>query len=659
MDLKSLQAVANSVRSLTMDAVEKAKSGHPGLPMGLAELGALLYGEILRHYPQDPKWANRDRLVLSAGHGCMLLYSLLHLSGYDLSLDDLRSFRQLGSKTPGHPEYGVTPGVEATGGPLGQGLGNAVGMAMAETMLAARFNTPKRTIVDHYTYVIASDGDMMEGVASEAASLAGHLGLGKLIVFYDSNRITIEGSTELAFSEDVLKRYEGYGWRTLSASAYDLTALASLVAEAHKSPERPTVIRLESVIAKGAPTLAGKHVTHGAPLGAEECKRAKAAMGIPEESQFYIFPQAADYFAGRRKEWASNYQAWQKEFAAWRKENPEAAREWDLWMSGNLDLAKANLPQYKQGEALATRVASGKTLTALAQAAGNLIGGSADLAPSNNTYLKDMGDFSRSDRKGRNLHFGIREHGMGAISNGIAYHGGLRPYCATFLVFSDYMRPAIRLAALAHLPVVYVLTHDSVFVGEDGPTHEPVEHLAALRCIPNLLVLRPADAEECAEAWLMACQRLAGPTALILSRQNLPVFPKADPSWRQTVRRGAYIAQDCAGEPELVVAATGSEVSLALAAAALLPERRIRVLSIMCREELARQPSEWRRSLAPARAKKLAIEAGVSQGWTGLFEEGTETVSIERFGASAPYQKLAEHFGLTPPVVAERMRKLF
>jgi transketolase len=658
MDVKSLQAVANSVRTLSMDAVEKAKSGHPGLPLGLAELGALLYGEILNHFPKDPKWVNRDRLVLSAGHGSMLLYSLLHLSGYDLSLDDIRAFRQLGSRTPGHPEFGVTPGVEVTGGPLGQGLANAVGMAIAETMLAARFNTPKRAIIDHLTYVIASDGDMMEGVASEAASLAGHLGLGKLIVFYDSNRITIEGSTDLAFSEDVLMRYEGYGWRTLSGSAYDLPALAALVTEAQQSLERPTVIRLESVIGKGAPTLAGKHETHGSPLGAEECRRAKAAMGIAEDSQFHIFPEAIVYFTERRKLWAARYESWQKQLAAWRAENPDAVREWDRWMSGDLGLGAAVLPQYKQGEALATRVASGKALTALAQVAGNLVGGSADLAPSNNTYLKDMGDYSRKNRRGRNFHFGIREHGMGAICNGIAYHGGLRPYCATFLVFSDYMRPAIRVAALARLPVIYVFTHDSIFVGEDGPTHEPVEHLAALRCIPNLQVLRPADAEETAEAWLMACQRLTGPTALILTRQNLPVFSKADASWRQTVRLGAYIARDCAGEPELVVVASGSEVSLALAAAGEVAEPRVRVVSMICREQFARQPAEWRRSLVPAQARKLVIEAGVRQGWTGLFEEGTEVISIERFGESGPWQKLAEHFGLTPAAVAERMRKL-
>lgn len=658
MDVTSLQAVANSVRTLTMDAVEKAKSGHPGLPLGLAELGALLYGETLNHNPQDPKWANRDRLVLSAGHGCMLLYSLLHMSGYPLSLEDLRSFRQLGSKTPGHPEYGLTPGVEVTGGPLGQGLANAVGMAIAETMLAARFNTPKRTIVDHYTYVIASDGDMMEGVASEAASLAGHLKLNKLIVFYDSNRITIEGSTDLAFSEDVLKRFEGYGWRTASGSAYELPALAACIDEARRSADRPTLIRLESVIGKGAPTMAGRHEIHGAPLGAEECRRAKAAMGIPEDAQFYIFPQALEYFAEKRKLWAARYESWQKEFAAWRAENPDLAAEWDRWMSGGLQLGSEVLPQYKLGEALATRVASGKALNALAPAAPNLVGGSADLAPSNNTYLKDLGDFSSSNRRGRNFHFGIREHGMGAICNGIAYHGGLRPYCATFLVFSDYMRPSIRIASLSKLPVIYVFTHDSIFVGEDGPTHEPVEHLAALRCIPNLLVLRPADAEETAEAWLQACRRLEGPTALILTRQNLPVFAKADASWRQTVLRGAYIAKDCAGEPELVIVASGSEVTLALAASAELSDRRIRVISMMCREQFARQPLEWRQSLVPPRARRLVIEAGVKLGWIGLFEEGTEVIGIERFGESAPWQKLAERFGLTPAAVAQRIRQL-
>ncbi len=658
MDLQALQAVANSVRTLSMDAVEKAKSGHPGLPMGLAELGALLYGELLKHNPADPKWPNRDRLVLSAGHGCMLLYSLLHLSGYPLSLDDLKSFRQLGSKTPGHPEYGMTPGVEVTGGPLGQGLANAVGMALAESMLAAKFNTAAHKIVDHYTYVIASDGDMMEGVSSEAASLAGHLGLGKLIVFYDSNHITIEGSTDLAFSEDVLKRFESYGWRTLQASAYDLPAIAALVAQAKAAADRPTVIRLESIIGKGAPTMEGKHAVHGTPLGTEECKRVKQALGIPEEAMFHVFPGAREFFAARQKAWAAAHKDWQTTLASWKKANPELAREWEQWQAPRVELNGAAMPEYKVGESLATRAASGKAVTALSKAVGNLVGGSADLAPSNNTYVKDAGDFGKANRLGRNFHFGIREHGMGAICNGILYHGGLRPYCGTFLVFSDYMRPAIRVAAIAKLPAIYVFTHDSIFVGEDGPTHEPVEHLAALRAIPNLQVLRPADAEETAEAWLMAYERTDGPTALILSRQNLPVLAKSDAGWRKSVRQGAYVAKDCQGEPELVVVASGSEVHVAVAAAGELSERRIRVLSMPCREEFARQPAEWRRKLVPPKARRLVFEAGVRQGWTGLFEEGTEVVSIERFGESGPYAKLAEHFGITAPAVAERMRKL-
>ncbi|OHD28380.1 MAG: transketolase [Spirochaetes bacterium GWB1_59_5] len=658
MDLQALQAVANSVRTLSMDAVEKAKSGHPGLPMGLAELGALLYGELLKHDPADPKWPNRDRLVLSAGHGCMLLYSLLHLSGYPLSLDDLKSFRQLGSKTPGHPEYGMTPGVEVTGGPLGQGLANAVGMALAESMLAAKFNTAAHKIVEHHTYVIASDGDMMEGVSSEAASLAGHLSLGKLIVFYDSNHITIEGSTDLAFSEDVLKRFESYGWRTLQASAYDLPAIAALVAQAKAAADRPTIIRLESIIGKGAPTMEGKHAVHGTPLGTEECKRVKQALGIPEEAMFHVFPAAREFFAARQKAWAAAHKDWQTTLASWKKANPELAREWEQWQAPRVELNGAAMPEFKVGESLATRAASGKAVTALSKAVGNLVGGSADLAPSNNTYVKDAGDFGKANRLGRNFHFGIREHGMGAICNGILYHGGLRPYCGTFLVFSDYMRPAIRVAAIAKLPAIYVFTHDSIFVGEDGPTHEPVEHLAALRAIPNLQVLRPADAEETAEAWLMAYERTDGPTALILSRQNLPVLAKSDAGWRKSVRQGAYVARDCQGEPELVVVASGSEVHVAVAAAAELSERRIRVLSMPCREEFARQPAEWRRKLVPPKARRLVFEAAVRQGWTGLFEEGTEVVSIERFGESGPYAKLAEHFGITAPAVAERMRKL-
>lgn len=659
MNIAALSAVANSVRSLAIDAVEKAKSGHPGLPMGCAELGALVYGELLSHWPQDPRWINRDRFVLSAGHGCMLLYSLLHLSGYDLSLDDIRNFRQLGSRTPGHPEWGLTAGVEATAGPLGQGLSNAVGMAIAERILAAKFNTPSRTVIDHYTYALVSDGDMMEGVASEAASIAGHMKLAKLIVFYDSNKITIEGSTDLAFSEDVLKRYEGYGWRTLNGSMYDMPAIAHMVEQAKKAGERPTFIRLESIIGKGAPKKAGTAKAHGEPLGPEEAAAAKKAIGVPDGCQFYVFPDAVEYFKSRQPAWKSRYEEWKKTLEAWKKENPEKAKEWGRFFEdGAGDLSAVTLPSFKVGDSLATRAAGGQVLNALAQAVPNLIGGSADLAPSNSTNLKDMGDFSSSNPLGRNFHFGIREHGMGGICNGIAYHGGLRPFCATFLVFSDYMRPSVRLAAIAKLPVIYVFTHDSVFVGEDGPTHEPVEQLAALRAIPNLFVLRPGDAEETELAWRIAYERRDGPTALALTRQGIAVYTKADPAWRTTIRKGAYVAKDCDGAPDVVIIATGSEVSVAIAAAAELSDRKVRVVSMLSRELFLKQPAEFRASLVPPGARKVVFEAGVSFGWKGPFDDSVVPVSIDRFGESGPYQKIAEHLGITASALVKRIREL-
>lgn len=656
MNTSAIAAVANSVRSLAIDAVEKAKSGHPGLPMGCAELGALLYGELLSHWPQDPLWINRDRFVLSAGHGCMLLYSLLHLSGYDLTLDDIRSFRQLGSRTPGHPEWGVTPGVEATGGPLGQGISNAVGMAIAERMLAARFNTTAHTVIDHRTWVLASDGDMMEGVASESASLAGHLGLGKLIVFYDSNRITIEGSTDLAFSENVLKRFEGYGWHTQTGSMYDLDGIMSMVDKAVAAADRPSIIELKSIIGKGAPTRAGTAKAHGEPLGSEESAGAKKAIGVPEGSSFYVFPEAQSYFKEKQPAWKARYEQWGKTLAAWKTANPVLAEEWDSFFSGRADLSAVTMPAFKQGESLATRAASGQVLNAIAKGVPNLIGGSADLAPSNSTNLKDMGDFSKANVQGRNFHFGIREHGMAAICNGIAYHGGLRPFCATFMVFSDYLRPALRVAAIAKLPVIYVLTHDSVFVGEDGPTHEPVEHLAALRAIPNVMVLRPGDAEETEMAWRMAMERRDGPTVLALTRQGLPVYPKADAGWRSSILNGAYVVKDSAGAPDLVILATGSEVSVALQAAASLTDHRVRVISVLSRELFAAQPREARRRLVPPGVKRVVFEAGVTFGWKGPLDDDTLTVGIDRFGESGPYQKIAEHLGITAGALEKKIR---
>lgn len=655
MELIPLKAVADSVRSLTMDAVERAKSGHPGLPLGLADLGALLYADLLNHDPRDPAWPDRDRLVLSAGHGSMLLYSLLHLCGYDLSLEDIRNFRQLGSCTPGHPEYGMTSGVEITSGPLGQGLANAVGMAIAETVLAAKFNTPEHRIVDHRTFVIAGDGCMMEGITSEAASLAGHLGLGKLIVFYDSNRITIEGGTDLAFSEDVMRRYESYGWRTTRCDAYDLENIAKRVGEAGQETDKPTLILLDSLIGKGAPTMAGTHAVHGSPLGAEEIRKAKAGMGMPEDAQFYVKPAAMRYLEERKAAWSAARREWDGRFKAWRAANPGPAAEWDTWFSGKMSLSEVKWPAYAEGESVATRAASGKALAAVAAAADNFLGGSADLAPSNNTYVKGRGDYSRNDRSGRNFHFGIREHAMAAICNGMAYHGGLRPYCATFLVFSDYLRPALRVSAIAGLPVVYVLTHDSIFVGEDGPTHEPVEHLASLRAIPNLRVLRPGDPEETNEAWRRACERIDGPTALILSRQALPTLRKHDPAWKVSFDKGAYVVRDCAGAPEIVAVATGSEVHLAVSAAEDLPGRRIRVVSMPCREDFLRQDKAWRESLVPSGARKVVIEAACDLGWTCPFDDSVTTVTISTFGESGPADKLAERFGFTKKAVAERL----
>ena len=523
MNKKAIASVANSVRALSMDMIQKAKSGHPGLPMGCAELGAVIFGEVLKHNPKDSKWIDRDRFVLSAGHGSALLYSLLHLCGYGVSLDDIKNFRQLGSNTPGHPEYGMTDGVETTTGPLGAGFTNAVGMAIAEAMLAEKFNTKQHKIIDHYTYVLSGDGCMMEGLTSEAASLAGNLGLGKLIVFYDDNGITIEGSTKLAFTEDVKARFASYNWQVLSGDAYDVDGIVKLVAQAKKDTKHPTLISLKSVIGKGSPNLAGTHKVHGAPLGEDEVKAAKKALGIPEKD-FYIFPEAKEYFKEKAKGWKKDYDSWTKTFEAWKKANPELVKEWCAFMvNGTFEDIK--LPKFNVGDKIATRSASGKTLVSLCAAFPNLVGGSADLAPSNNTVVPDNGDFSKENRKGRTLHFGIREHAMGGIANGLILHGGFRSYCATFMSFADYQRPTVRLAAIMKIPTIFILTHDSIYVGEDGPTHQPVEQLESLRVIPNTQVIRPGDAQETEIAWLMALGSQDKPTCMAFTRQNITVYP--------------------------------------------------------------------------------------------------------------------------------------
>ncbi len=657
MDKKSVDAIALSVRSLVMDAVQKANSGHPGMPMGIAELGALLFGKILKHNPREPHWIDRDRFVLSAGHGGMFLYSLLHLCGYGITLEDLQNFRQLGSITAGHPEYGLAPGIETTTGPLGQGLANAVGMAVAEKMLGVRFNTEKHTIIDHFTYAIAGDGCMMEGVASEASSLAGHLGLGKLIVFYDSNRISIEGSTDLAFTEDVAGRFKAYRWHVQEGDAYDSDNIQSMVAKAKGVADRPSLIVLASTIGKGSPNMAGSHETHGAPLGDDEVKATRKALGIPEDHAFFIHPDAKAYFAGRQKEYDSAFSSWKREFDQWAKVNGELYREWQKYF-GEVDADELEYPEFEVGEKVATRSAGGKVLNAIAKGMPNLVGGAADLAPSTKTELSGMGDVQKGSYEGKNFHFGVREHGMGAIVNGMALHGGLRPYCSTFFVFSDYMRPPIRLAAMMKLPVIYVFTHDSIFLGEDGPTHQPVEHLAAMRVIPGLTVLRPADAQETAMAWKMAVQNSSGPTALVLTRQNIEVFPKHDKGWRENIRRGAYIVHDSGADPDVVVVATGSEVSLALEAVRSMNDQSIRVVSMISRELFFDQSEGTRESIVPKGAKRLVVEAGVSFGWEGVTGADGSIIAIDRFGESGPGKQVSEHLGFGVEHVVQEIKKL-
>jgi transketolase len=644
MNTKAVEAAALTIRSLSMDGIQKANSGHPGLPMGCAELGALLYGEIMKHDPAEPDWVDRDRFVLSAGHGSMLLYSLLHLCGYGLTLNDVKNFRQLGSPTAGHPEYGAAAGIETTTGPLGAGFSNAVGFAIAEQMLAAKFNTADTTIIDHYTYVLSGDGCMMEGITSEAASLAGHLGLGKLIVFYDSNHITIDGSTDITFTEDVLTRYKGYDWQTLSGSAYDIEGIMDLVSRAKAERDKPTIIILESIIGKGSPNMAGTSTVHGAPLGDEEIAATRKNLGIPTDTDFYVSPVAADYFNGKRSGWSKGYEAWKKRFTAWAAGNPELKAQWDS-IFHLPDCAKADMPVYKAGDSVATRSAGNSAQLALAKVIPNIVGGSADLAGSNKTAMPDFGEFSKTDRKGRTINFGVREHGMGGITNGIALHGGFQPFCSTFLIFSDYMRPTIRLAALMNLPVIYIFTHDSIFVGEDGPTHQPIEQIESLRIIPNVRVLRPADAEETNEAWRMAIERRDGPTVIALTRQNLRVFEKGDPEWQQNIRKGAYTALDCEGAPEIVIAATGSEVTMAIEAAGE-SGKKVRVVSMISRELFEAQGSPFKESLIPVGVRVITAEAGIGTGWRGIATSEEDILCINKFGESGEATMVADSLGM-------------
>ena len=664
---KSLEQLSiNTIRTLAMDAVEKANSGHPGLPMGAAPMAYVLWQRHLRHNPADPLWPDRDRFVLSAGHGSMLLYVLLHLTGYPISMDDLKSFRQWGSHTPGHPEALPQRGIEATTGPLGQGAGNAVGMAIAERMLAHRFNRPGHTIVDHRTYALVSDGDLMEGVSGEAGSLAGHLKLGKLAYLYDCNHVSLDGPTSLAFStEDVGARYEAYGWQVLHVrdGNTDTAAIDAALSQAEDETARPSLIVIDTTIGYGAPNKQGTSAAHGSPLGADEVKLTKQALGWDPEKSFYVPDEVLAHLRLAVDRGASAQADWQRRFEAYARENPDLAAEWQHTMRGELPQGwDAELPTFAAGESLATRQAGGKAVNAIALRVPALIGGDADLSVSTSTALKDAGSFDGQSGAGRNLHFGVREHAMGAIANGIAYHGGLRPFVATFFCFSDYMRPSVRLAALSQLPVIYVWTHDSIAVGEDGPTHQPIEHLMSLRAMPNLSVVRPCDANETAEAWRWAMAHRHGPVAMVLTRQKLPVLDRTRLGAAAGLAHGAYVLADAgAGAPQAIVIATGSEVHVALAAREQLAKDGIhaRVVSMPCWEIFAEQSAEYQESVLPASVTaRVSVEAGATFGWCRWIGDQGVAIGIDRFGASAPGDVSMEKFGLTPEHVAGTVRKL-
>ena len=654
----------NTIRFLSADAVQKANSGHPGLPMGDAALAYTLWTRHLRFNPRNPHWPGRDRFVLSGGHGSMLLYSLLHLTGFDLPLSELKNFRQWGSRTPGHPEYGVTAGVEATTGPLGQGFANGVGMAIARAHLAALFNRPGHAVIDHYVYGIVTDGDLMEGVASEAASLAGHLRLGSLIYLYDDNRISIDGSTDLAFTENRAARFRAYGWQVLRvADGNDVQAVDAAITLAKADP-RPSLIVCRTHIGFGLPTRQDTAKAHGEPPGEQELKGAKERLGWPVEPPFLIPDDVLAHFRQAVPRGEQLEEAWRLRLRAYLAEYPELDTELERRLSNELPAEwDATLPSFPaDAKGMATRAASGKVLNALAARLPELIGGSADLAPSNNTWIQDSPAFAKKTPEGRNFHFGVREHGMAAVVNGMALHGGVIPYGGTFLVFSDYMRGAMRVAALSHYPSIYVFTHDSIGLGEDGPTHQPVEHLAALRAIPNLVVIRPADANEAVEAWRQAVRRRHGPTALLFTRQAVPTLDRAIYGTADGLQRGAYVLADIGdGEPELILMASGSEVSLIVEAGTSLAVEgvNVRLVSFPSWELFEAQGLAYQQQvLLPKVKARLAVEAGVAQGWERWVGQYGKVMAMDRYGASAPAKVLFEKFGFTVPAVVEQARQL-
>jgi len=660
------QLCINTIRFLSVDAIQKANSGHPGAPMGAAPVAYTLWQYFLKHNPEDPKWPDRDRFILSAGHASAMLYSLLHLTGYQLSLDEIKSFRQWHSKTPGHPEYGLTPGVETTSGPLGQGFANGVGMAIAESSLAEHYNKPEYNIIDHYTYGIVSDGDLMEGVSSEAASLAGTLRLGKLIYLYDDNDISIEGDTDITFTEDVAGRFKAYGWQVIGPiDGFSVSAIVSAIKKAQKETERPSLIICKTIIGYGSPNKAGTASAHGEPLGEDEVMLAKKELCWPYKEPFTIPGEALSHMRNALEKGGVSHNEWQQRFIAYRDSFPEESRKLeqslkgelpDGWDEGLLELFK------DQTNPMATRQASGEILNLISKRVHSLMGGSADLAPSTKTIMKDRGHFGADNRQGHNLHFGVREHAMGAIASGLALHGGIIPYTSTFLIFYDYMRPSVRLAALMGIRVIFIFSHDSVGLGEDGPTHQPIEQLAGLRSVPNLVTIRPADSDEVAVAWQVALEREHGPTALALSRQKLPILNRCkDLASANNLKRGGYILWKASGKPDIALIATGSEVSIALEAGNKLEEQGIsaRVISMPSWELFDAQPENYRNNVLPPELKaRISIEAASPIGWERYTGADGIIICIDRFGTSAPGDTIYKNFGITTDSIVDKALQL-
>ena len=660
--MNSCKIIANTIRGLSVDGVAAANSGHPGMPLGMADVCAVLWSEHMNFNPKNPKWLNRDRFILSAGHGSMLIYSLLHLYGYDLSMDDLKAFRQWGSKTPGHPENFVTAGVETTTGPLGQGVANAVGFALAEASLAARYNREGSEIIDHYTYVVAGDGCLQEGISHEACSFAGHNKLGKLIMLYDSNNITIDGPTHISFTEDTGKRFEAYGWQVLEIDGHDYDQINAAIAEAKKEKSKPSIIICKTIIGFGSPNRAGTSKAHGEPFPAEEIELMKEKLGLPKDKSFFVPDEISDLRAKTQEKGESLENKWKELWENYKNKNQEAAKELENSIKGEISKEALDIPQFSSEKAIATRSASGAVLNHIAKYIPQLMGGSADLTPSNNTLPAGEESFSPENPKGRYIRYGVREHGMAAIMNGMALHGGVLPYSGTFFVFSDYMRPAMRMSALMEQQVVYVLTHDSIGLGEDGPTHQPEAHLWAYRMIPNMTVIRPMDANETAEAWKSALKNKKGPTCLVLTRQNLPVYDRAGLGWAKSeeAQKGGYVL--CEDKDfEAIIIATGSEVELAVEAKTKLNEQgvKVRIVSMPSTNIFDEQPQEYKESVLPKNIlKRVAVEAGVTLGWYKYVGLEGRVIGLDRFGASAPYKTLYKEFGITTDAIVEAVNSL-